>query len=65
MKVYVAKNVHLFPEVDGPGYIIGVYSSMRRAREAAENERPNIEGYLGSGAKKAYVIRIIEFELDV
>lgn len=37
MKVYVALVVYRYPEVDGPGFIAGVYSSKEKAKEA-ENE---------------------------
>lgn len=64
MRVYVVENVHLYPDVDGQGYIIGVYSSEEKAWDAAEEARPDIEGFLGRGAKNAYRIIIQEFEID-
>lgn len=66
MKVYVVENVHRYPDVDGRGEIIGVYSSEEKAREAGEKAIPIIEWYLGGGvnAKRAYEIVINEFEMD-
>jgi hypothetical protein len=64
MKVYVAENVHRYPDVDGRGWIIGIYSSEEKARQAAEEARPEIEYYLGAGAKRAYEIEISEYDLD-
>ena len=65
MKVWVVENVHLYPNVDGRGEIIGVYSSEENARKAAEEARPGIEAWLGVGAKRAYIIEINEYEMDV
>ena len=67
MKVWVAENIHRYPDVDGRGEIIGVYSSEEKAREAAEKARPGIEWWLGGGknVKRAYEIVINEYEMDV
>lgn len=66
MKVYVVENVHMYPNVDGRGWIIGVYSSEEKARKAAEEARPDIEGWLGctNGDKQIYKITIEEYEID-
>lgn len=64
MKVWVAENIHRYPDVDGRGEIIGVYSSEEKAMEAAEKAIPGIEAWLGVGAKRAYEIVISEYDLD-
>lgn len=65
MTVYVVENVHLYPDVDGHGGIIGVYSSEEKAKEAAEKAIPGIEYWLGANAKEAYEINISEYEMDL
>lgn len=64
MIVYVARVHHLYPDVDGEGYPIGVYSSEEKAREACDKAAPEIEYYLGVGEKRVYEFIIDEFEVD-
>lgn len=69
MKVYVVNDIHLYPHVDGHGYIIGVFSSEEKAIKAAEEARPDIEYDLGYDPDdpdegQLYRIEIEEFEID-
>ena len=64
MTVYVVNEIHLYPEVDGLGETLGVFSSEKKAREFMEEVRPDVEYYLGVGAKNAYRLVIEEFEID-
>lgn len=67
MKVYVVNYTNCYPDVDGIGFIIGVYSSAEKAEEAADRARPGIEQYLdpfGTSDKELYDISIEEFDMD-
>lgn len=65
MTVYVVNEIHLYPEVDGMGETLGVFSSEEKAKEAIERFRPDVEYYLGTGAERAYKLVIKEFEMDL
>lgn len=65
MTVYVVNEIHLYPEVDGLGETLGVFSSEEKARKFMEEIRPDVEYYLGIGAKNAYRLVIEEFEMDL
>ena len=65
MKVYVVNSIHHYPEVDGMGETLGVFSSEEKAKEAIEKFRPKVEYYLGIDAEGAYEIIIEEFEIDL
>ena len=62
MTVYVVNEIHLYPEVDGLGETLGVFSSEEKARKFMEEIRPDVEYYLGIGAKNAYRLVIEELK---
>lgn len=68
MNVYVLEQVNFYPDVDGRGEIIGVFSSREKAEKRAEEIRPDIEYYLGikpGNARSIYELVIRTFELDM
>lgn len=65
MTVYVLNVDYKYPDVDGHGYTLGVYSSKKKAKEALEKSKPQVEYYLGSGAEGAYRLIINKFEIDL
>lgn len=67
MKVYVLNFITFYPEVDGRGFILGVYSTREKAEEALKSI--DIESLIYRDNKDIYgqdasELVIEEFELD-
>ena len=65
MTVYVVNLINSYPSIDGNGGPIGVYSSEKKAKEAIEKVRPDVEYFRGTRVKDSYELVIQEFEMDL